>query len=67
MKKRIIRLREVIHRTGLSKATIYRMIKSGRFPEALRLGKRATGWREDEIDQWLAKRKRVSTSQGVSR
>ena len=67
MKKRIIRLREVIHQTGLSKATIYRMIKEGRFPGALRLGKRATGWREDEIDQWLAKRKRVSTSQGVSR
>ena len=44
METRIIRLPEVIHQTGLSKATIYRMIKSGRFPLAFRLGKRATGW-----------------------
>ena len=41
METRIIRLPEVIHQTGLSRATIYRMIKSGRFPLAFRLGKRA--------------------------
>ena len=67
METRIIRLREVIHQTGLSKATIYRMIKSGRFPQALRLGKRATGWRKDEIDHFIATRERADNTLGGPR
>ena len=67
METRIIRLPEVIHRTGLSKATIYRMIKSGRFPPALRLGKRATGWRKDAIDHFIATRERADNTLGGSR
>ena len=34
---KILRINEVIERTGLSRATIYRQIKSGQFPKKLSL------------------------------
>ena len=38
---------------GISRSTIYRMMKVGEFPRPTKLGRRAVGWREDEIEQWL--------------
>lgn len=51
---RIIRLRTVLSRTGLSRSTIYRKIAEGSFPRQLRLSVQSTGWYESEIDQWIA-------------
>ena len=52
----ILRLPALVARVGLSQATIYRMISSGEFPRSVRVGVRATGWRSDEIEEWLASR-----------
>lgn len=38
---------------GISRSTIYRMMKVGEFPRPTKLGRRAVGWPEDEIEQWL--------------
>lgn len=54
--KRMLRRPAVIERTGLSKSTIYRLMDEGRFPRAVRLNERAVGWREEEIEAWLASR-----------
>lgn len=43
----------VEHLTGLSRSTIYAMIAEGTFPKPLRLGKRAVGWPESAINEWL--------------
>ena len=51
---KILRLPALLARVGLSQATIYRMISSGEFPRSVRIGVRATGWRSDEVDEWLA-------------
>ena len=51
---KILRRSEVVARVGLSRATIYRMISSGEFPRSVRIGVRATGWRSDEVEEWLA-------------
>ena len=53
---RIIREPEVTDRTGLSRATIWRRVKAGDFPAPFRLGNRskAVGWRDDEIEAWIA-------------
>jgi prophage regulatory protein len=56
VKTRFIRLPEVLARTGLSPATIYRQIKVGRFPAQVTLGIRAVGWIESEIDDWIEAR-----------
>lgn len=54
-KKRFIRLPEVMLRTGLSRTTIYDWIALGRFPKAIRLGKKMSVWLESDIDQWMSK------------
>jgi prophage regulatory protein len=48
---RIIRLRTVLDRTGLSRSTLYRKIAEGTFPTQLRISIHGAGWRESEIDR----------------
>lgn len=58
----ILRLTQVITRTGLSKSNIYERLnpKSPRydptFPERIKLGTSAVGWFESEIEAWLISR-----------
>ena len=54
MAHKIMRLPEVMARTGLSRSTIYLRISQGTFPKPVNLGARAVGWIEAEIDDWLA-------------
>ena len=54
--KRALKLEEVVGLVSLSSATIYRMISRGEFPRPARVGQRATRWRSDEIEEWLASR-----------
>ena len=56
--KRLIRLREVQHRVGVGRSTIYRWMADGIFPQPVQLGKRSVGWIEQEIDDWLRSRSR---------
>ena len=55
---RLLRLPEVVRMTGLSKNTIYRYMDAGIFPHSVRLGPNAVGWRESEVQQWIAERAR---------
>lgn len=43
--------------TGLSKRTIYREMKEGRFPRPVQLSIRRVGWRESELNAWVEARK----------
>ncbi|MCR6661945.1 MAG: AlpA family transcriptional regulator [Luteimonas sp.] len=51
----ILRLPEVERRTGLRRTAIYNWIARGDFPKPLRLGPKASGWLESEIDQHIAR------------
>lgn len=55
---RILRMKEVITRTGLSRATIYARIRSNEFPAQVALSKygRSVGWKKTDIDQWIESR-----------
>lgn len=53
---RIIRLNEVINRTGLGKTSLYKFIKAKTFPQPIALGERAVGWVEAEVDQLITAR-----------
>jgi prophage regulatory protein len=59
---KVIRLKQVIDRTGLSRSTIYEMMKAGAFPERVSLGLRSVGWHESEIDKWIAARMTKSSA-----
>lgn len=52
--ERIIRLKTVLDRTGLSRTTVYRKINEGTFPPQLKLGVHGSGWHESEIERWIA-------------
>ena len=51
---RIIRLRTVLARTGLSRSTIYRKIAEGTFPPQLKISANGAGWHESDINRWIA-------------
>ena len=51
---RIIRMDTVRDRTGLSRSTIYRKIAEGTFPPQIKISINGAGWRESDIDRWIA-------------
>lgn len=51
--KQLLTLKEVIAIVGLSKATIYRMINKGEFPDSKKLGARTVRWENVEIQNWI--------------
>ena len=57
---RLLRLSEVLARCGLSRSSLYRMMRDGSFPEPLKVGVRAVRWRESEIEGWLEALPRAS-------
>jgi prophage regulatory protein len=57
----ILRLPQVMARIGLSRSSIYLGISRNEFPRQLRLGARAVGWLQADIDEWV--RQRVASHQ----
>jgi prophage regulatory protein len=50
--QRILRLPEVKAKTGFGRSTIYALM-----PRSIRIGARAVGWLESDIDQWIETRR----------
>ncbi|SFN45302.1 prophage regulatory protein [Nitrosospira briensis] len=50
----ILRLKQVLARTGISRSFMYQKMAEGLFPPPVRLGARAVGWVESEVEAWLA-------------
>ena len=60
MTDRLMTRSEVEERTGLSRTSIYRLMREGTFPEPIKIGPRAVRWHESEIEAYLASRPRAS-------
>ena len=54
--KKILRLRAAKELTGLSRSSIYLMMRAGTFPKNISLGARAVGWLEVDIQAWIDSR-----------
>jgi len=52
---KILRVKEVAELTGLSIPSIYRLIQLGEFPQSIKIGLKAVGWRESDLQQWIIK------------
>jgi prophage regulatory protein len=50
---RLLRFPAVFDRTGLSRSTIRRLERCGRFPRHFQISAGAVAWREDHIAEWL--------------
>lgn len=60
---RILRLKSVLERTGLSRSTLYRKMQLGTFPKQLRISARCAGWRESDVESWVRNPVSYSTSE----
>ena len=61
-KKKLLRLPEVISRTGYKRSNIYQLMNLGDFPKSVQLGPRAVAWLSSEIDQWIDDREKRKRS-----
>ena len=60
MLTQILRRRQLEEQLGLSRSAIYQMVADGLFPKPIKLGRRAVGWRADDVENWLSKMQEVS-------
>ena len=60
MTNRILRLPEVVGRTGIGRSTIYAKIADNDFPKPIKLGLRSVGWLESDLEQWIINRIEIS-------
>ena len=59
---KVLRLRDVINTTGLSRSSIYLLMRDDKFPRNILLGARSVGWTQSSIDQWIEGRIAASQS-----
>jgi prophage regulatory protein len=57
--KRIIGPEETMERTDLSRSTLWRMEKKGKFPQRVTVSENRVGWYEEEVNEWIDTRPRV--------
>ena len=53
---RILRVDQVLARTGLSRTTLWRLERHGTFPRRRQLSPGAVGWLESEVQAWILSR-----------
>lgn len=59
MSAKLLRLPQVREVTGLSRSTLYSMMKVGQFPKSVKLSDfgRCVAWREQDVEEWVVSRK----------
>ena len=60
----LLRLQQVMDRTGLGRSSIYAMASKGGFPKPIKIGLRSSAWLENEIKDWV--RDRILESRGIA-
>ena len=53
MEEKLLRRREVESITGLSRASIYRLIADGDFPRPVKVSAAGVRWRSSDITAWI--------------
>ncbi len=57
---KILRLPQVCEVTGLCRSMIYQMEADLRFPQRVKIGTRAVGWLDKEVNAWIIRRVALS-------
>lgn len=52
----MLRIREVISITGLSKSSIYNLIAACQFPRQVNLSTKSVAWQDSEVLNWMQER-----------
>ena len=51
---KLLRLNDVMNKTGLSRSSIYKQMSINNFPQQIKLGARIVAWHEGAIDNWIS-------------
>jgi len=63
---RFIRSREVVEMIGVSRTTLWRMVREGSFPRPVRITERSLGYVLEAVEAWMqARTKGVSPEQAI--
>jgi prophage regulatory protein len=60
---RVLRWPEVQLRVGICRSHVHNLVSQGKFPSPIKLGARASGWLESEVNTWLENQVSNSRSQ----
>lgn len=52
-----LRLPQVLARVAISRSTLWRRVGDGTFPCPLKLSRRVTVWRSEDIDDWMGEQR----------
>ncbi|TVO36198.1 helix-turn-helix transcriptional regulator [Vibrio algivorus] len=61
---RLIRIKEVLNKTGLSRSALYDFVKKGSFPAGISLGNRSVAWSSLDVDKWI--QDRIKAAKGAA-
>lgn len=53
MSKKLLRFHEVKKLVGLSRTTIWRLERQGKFPRRKQISENAVAWLDEEIQRWI--------------
>lgn len=51
---KLLRLNDVMNKTGLSRSSIYKQMSINNFPQQIKLGARIVAWHEAAVDSWIS-------------
>ncbi|GBO48497.1 helix-turn-helix transcriptional regulator [Pectobacterium versatile] len=52
----LLRLNQVREKTGLKRSQIYLYMKTGDFPQSIKIGPTSVAWLESEINEWIERK-----------
>jgi predicted DNA-binding transcriptional regulator AlpA len=53
---RFLRPRDVLALIGVSRTTLWRMVRAGRFPAPVRITERSAGFLQETVESWMRSR-----------
>ena len=62
----ILNVKDVSLITTLSRVTIWRLEKEGKFPPRIKISQKRIGWRKDEVAKWIESLPRVVSESEVT-
>jgi prophage regulatory protein len=66
MSEQVLRSRNVCQKVGVSGHVLRYLWESGRFPAPFEItGRRALGWRESDVDEWIIKQSKAKRRAAV--
>lgn len=56
MDLRLLSVKQVLGLMGISRSTLYAMMRAKEFPKPVQIAKRRIGWLNSDVEEWLKER-----------